>query len=131
MQEAVRRIGSDEGLDSRRKAYLMQNIMASRYIVAQQKRMQQRGSHGGAVRSYHDPQHTILGCAHYKRGCVSQTPLPILHAPLHISSMMCLWPAFKLGVSMMYINAHRESLSVTYWAASLCTDRRAETLRRT
>lgn len=45
MQEAVRRIGSDEGLDATRKAYLLQNIMASRYIVAQQKRMRHAPLH--------------------------------------------------------------------------------------
>ncbi len=68
LQEAVRRIGSDEGLDAQRKAYLMQNIMASRYIVAQQRRMQgaQPGSTGDR-RCFHDASKHILGCAHYKR----------------------------------------------------------------
>lgn len=69
------------GLEPQRKAYLMQNIMASRYIVAQQKR-QQGGTQGvGEIvgvlggsaaqqgkpvyRSYNLPD--VLGCQHYKR----------------------------------------------------------------
>jgi hypothetical protein len=77
VQEAVRRIGSDEGLDAQRKAYLMQNIMASRYIVAQQRRMQSTSvGHvaAGSRRCFHDPRQHILGCSHYKRGCA---PLPL------------------------------------------------------
>lgn len=77
VQEAVRRIGSDEGLDAQRKAYLMQNIMASRYIVAQQRRMQSTSvGHvaAGSRRCYHDARQHILGCSHYKRGCA---PLPL------------------------------------------------------
>lgn len=87
----MRRIGSDEGLDAQRKAYLMQNIMASRYIVAQQKRMRGRNSSGGGAtaaaaaaaggalapgrhHTYHDSGHRILGCAHYKRGCAPGQP---------------------------------------------------------
>jgi hypothetical protein len=78
-QEAVRRIGSDEGLDARRKAYLLQNIMASRYIVAQQARMRGGGRRdgggantGGApAHSYADAAQRVLGCEHYRRGCAA------------------------------------------------------------
>lgn len=69
------------GLEPQRKTYLMQNIMASRYIVAQQKR-QHGVAHdsseivsvlGGPTaqegkpvyRSFNAPQ--VLGCQHYKR----------------------------------------------------------------
>lgn len=37
LEGAVRRIGADQTLEPARKAYLMQHIMASRYIVAQQQ----------------------------------------------------------------------------------------------
>lgn len=67
------------GLEPQRKAYLMQNIMASRYIVAQQRRhgaIQGSGEIvsvlGGAAqlgkpvyRSYNQPE--LLGCQHYRR----------------------------------------------------------------
>ena len=63
-------------LEPQRKAYLMQNIMASKYIVAQQQRhvpgqglLERVGPQGAAVyRSYNQPG--VLGCKHYKRGCV-------------------------------------------------------------
>ncbi|EIE21877.1 putative zinc finger protein, partial [Coccomyxa subellipsoidea C-169] len=77
LEEAVRRIGSDEGLDAQRKAYLMQNIMASRYIVAQQRRMQSTPvghAAAGGRRCYHDARQHILGCPHYKRGCQVVAP---------------------------------------------------------
>ena len=39
LEASVRRMSSDPSLDPQHKAYLIQNLMASRYIVAQQKRM--------------------------------------------------------------------------------------------
>ena len=71
---AVRRMWNDHSLDSDRKAYLMQRIMASRYIVAQQqKRCNSSGKAiampvGVPCRSYNNAKLRILGCAHYKRG---------------------------------------------------------------
>jgi zinc finger protein-like protein len=38
LQAAVRRVSADESLEPQRKAYLIQHLMASRYIVAQQTR---------------------------------------------------------------------------------------------
>jgi len=67
----------DAGLAAERKAYLMQNIMASRYIVAQQRRLADSGAcagagagpGGGTARTYHDAARGVLGCAHYQRRC--------------------------------------------------------------
>lgn len=82
LEIAVRRMWSDSGLEPQRKAYLMQNIMASRYIVAQQRRQSPSHSSGEVVgvlggtpaqqgkpiyRSYNQPE--VLGCQHYKRRC--------------------------------------------------------------
>ncbi|KAA6419094.1 MAG: hypothetical protein FRX49_10834 [Trebouxia sp. A1-2] len=82
LEGAVRRMWSDSGLEPQRKAYLMQNIMASRYIVAQQRRHGAFQGSGEIVsvlegstaqqgqpvyRSYNQPD--ILGCQHYKRRC--------------------------------------------------------------
>ena len=66
---------SDAGLAAERKAYLMQNIMASRYIVAQQRRLagaeaQDGGSASAPARSFHDAKRGVLGCTHYRRKCV-------------------------------------------------------------
>lgn len=38
LEAAVRRVSTDDSLEPQRKAYLIQHLMASRYIVAQQKR---------------------------------------------------------------------------------------------
>lgn len=59
-------------LEPKRKAYLMQNIMASKYIVAQQKRLQTSPTRAADtaglshLRQSHHPG-GALGCAHYKR----------------------------------------------------------------
>lgn len=70
LEVAVRKMQNDTALDNERKAYLMQNIMAARYIVAQQRRAS-RGSQcaasGAPSRTYHDSANGILGCPHYKR----------------------------------------------------------------
>ncbi len=72
LQEALRKIHNDGSLDQQRKAYLSQNIMASKYIVAQQKRMHAiTCSHG--ARSYADAGQSVLGCSHYQRGYASST----------------------------------------------------------
>ena len=44
LEAAVRRVSADVSLEPQRKAYLIQNIMASKYIVAQQRRMQTHSS---------------------------------------------------------------------------------------
>lgn len=76
LEIAVRGIQNDSGLDSHRKAYLMQNIMASRYIVAQQNRVNELQAHpsgaGEALGSlpaacFHDAATRTMGCPHYKR----------------------------------------------------------------
>ena len=59
-------------LEPKRKAYLMQNIMASKYIVAQQKRLQTsptRAADMAGLSHLHQSYHPggALGCAHYQR----------------------------------------------------------------
>ena len=72
LESAIRNIQKDSALDTERKAYLMQNIMAARYIVAQQDRASQRKSQaiasvGTPTLRYHDEESKTLGCSHYKR----------------------------------------------------------------
>ena len=72
LEIAVRGIQNDTGLDSERKAYLMQNIMASRYIVAQQNRVNNLDGEpaigqNAPAKTYHDASTNTLGCPHYKR----------------------------------------------------------------
>lgn len=72
LETAVRSIQNDSALDFERKAYLTQNIMASRYIVEQQNRVtelqQDRPVLSGMLpTTYHDPATKTLGCAHYRR----------------------------------------------------------------
>ena len=69
----MRKIHNDSSLDQQRKAYLSQNIMASKYIVAQQKRMHAMTcSH--SIRNFYDPGRSVLGCPHYQRGCALIPP---------------------------------------------------------
>ena len=72
LEGAIRNIQKDSALDAERKAYLMQNIMASRYIVAQQNRATHRrsqaiASEGAPTLHYHEEASKTLGCPHYKR----------------------------------------------------------------
>lgn len=76
LESEIRKVSRDSSLDPRRKAYLIQNLMTSRWIAAQQK-----STHGGTGESsngddslgcspsYRDPEKTIFGCEHYKRNC--------------------------------------------------------------
>jgi zinc finger-like protein len=49
LEVAVRRVSADASLEPQRKAYLIQNLMASRYIVAQQRRMASTPRSGSAA----------------------------------------------------------------------------------
>jgi zinc finger-like protein len=69
LEQAVRRVSADPGLDQERKAYLMQNIMASRYIVASQKRLTASPCSPGPT--FHDAAAQKLGCPHYSRKYVA------------------------------------------------------------
>ncbi|KAM0845873.1 hypothetical protein ACQ4PT_056063 [Festuca glaucescens] len=76
LEAEVRKVSRDPTLDPRRKAYLIQNLMTSRWIAAQQKLPDQRleecsGGAGipGCVSSYRDQEKQIFGCEHYKRNC--------------------------------------------------------------
>ncbi|CAI5534729.1 unnamed protein product, partial [Closterium sp. Naga37s-1] len=72
LEAAIRRVSSDSSLDPRRKAYLMQNLMTSRWIVAQQQRHKSsRDAPEEEVlcASYHDEEKGIYGCQHYRRNC--------------------------------------------------------------
>ncbi|WOK93020.1 hypothetical protein Cni_G01712 [Canna indica] len=67
----IRKVSQDPTLDPRRKAYLMQNLMTSRWIAAQQKLPESRteGDIPGCSPSFRDPEEQIFGCEHYKRNC--------------------------------------------------------------
>ncbi|CAM0954073.1 unnamed protein product [Alopecurus aequalis] len=76
LEAEIRKVSQDSTLDPRRKAYLMQNLMTSRWIAAQQKSPQPRSEdHNGSTvihecfPSYRDPEKQIFGCEHYKRNC--------------------------------------------------------------
>ncbi|KAM0919555.1 hypothetical protein ACQ4PT_008115 [Festuca glaucescens] len=74
LEAEIRKVSQDSTLDPRRKAYLIQNLMTSRWIAAQQKSPQPRSEdhetviHGWSP-SHRDPEKQIFGCEHYKRNC--------------------------------------------------------------
>lgn len=71
LEAAVRRVSADESLEPDRKAYLIQHLMASKYIVAQQKRM--AGSQSKqSIASI--ATHGSFGCNHYRRGAKLVAP---------------------------------------------------------
>ncbi|KAL6614709.1 hypothetical protein ACP70R_036979 [Stipagrostis hirtigluma subsp. patula] len=76
LEAEVRKVSRDPTLDPRRKAYLIQNLMTSRWIAAQQKLPEPsseecgEGAHiPGCVPSFRDEDKQIFGCEHYKRNC--------------------------------------------------------------
>lgn len=77
LEAAVRKVSGDTSLDPRRKAYLMQNLMTSRWIVSQQHPSRtllasSSGEHEdipGRCPSYTSSSEDSFGCEHYKRNC--------------------------------------------------------------
>ncbi|CAK9873098.1 unnamed protein product [Sphagnum jensenii] len=76
LEAAIRKVSSDSSLDPRRKAYLMQNLMTSRWIAAQQFSCRDAAQAGdspadisGRNQSFQDKEKGIFGCEHYKRNC--------------------------------------------------------------
>ncbi|KAH7516505.1 hypothetical protein FEM48_Zijuj10G0142300 [Ziziphus jujuba var. spinosa] len=76
LESEIRKVSRDSTLDPRRKDYLIQNLITSRWIASQQKSPQAtigESSKGedvlGCSPSFHDPEKQIFGCEHYKRNC--------------------------------------------------------------
>ncbi|KAF7819891.1 zinc finger protein BRUTUS-like isoform X1 [Senna tora] len=76
LESEIRKVYRDSTLDPRRKAYLVQNLMTSRWIAAQQKSpkgIAGDSSNGeeieGRTVSFQDQEKQVFGCEHYKRNC--------------------------------------------------------------
>ncbi|KAK7251628.1 hypothetical protein RIF29_34981 [Crotalaria pallida] len=76
LESEIRKVYRDSTLDPRRKAYLVQNLMTSRWIAAQQKlpkNLSEESPNGekmeGHSPSFRDPEKHVFGCEHYKRNC--------------------------------------------------------------
>ncbi|XP_021645303.2 zinc finger protein BRUTUS isoform X2 [Hevea brasiliensis] len=76
LESEIRRVYSDSTLDPRRKAYLVQNLLTSRWIAAQQKLPQTKSGETsnvddimGCSPSFRDQVKQVFGCDHYKRNC--------------------------------------------------------------
>ncbi|KAL9330220.1 hypothetical protein ACSQ67_005223 [Phaseolus vulgaris] len=76
LESEIRKVYRDSTLDPRRKAYLVQNLLTSRWIAAQQKspKALSEGSSNsveivGLSPSFRDPEKHVFGCDHYKRNC--------------------------------------------------------------
>jgi zinc finger-like protein len=80
LEAAIRRVSNDPNLEPQRKAYLIQNIMVSRYIVAQQRRMQTSGSVGGAAAAAGD---AAAGGAPTSAGQMLPPPTQQQHQHVH------------------------------------------------
>lgn len=75
LESEIRKVHRDSTLDPRRKSYLIQNLMTSRWIASQQKSQAstEEISHSedvvGCSPSFRDMEKQIFGCEHYKRNC--------------------------------------------------------------
>ncbi|KAI3453049.1 hypothetical protein Pfo_009712 [Paulownia fortunei] len=76
LESEIRKVSCDSTLDPRRKAYLIQNLLTSRWIASQQKFSQSRTNKAedgedllGCSPSFRDSEKQIFGCEHYKRNC--------------------------------------------------------------
>ncbi|XP_042033069.1 zinc finger protein BRUTUS-like [Salvia splendens] len=76
LESEMHKVSHDPTLDPRRKAYLLQNLITSKWIAYQQKFSQSTTSEVdddkdllGRTPSYRDPEKQIFGCEHYKRNC--------------------------------------------------------------
>ncbi|PSR89630.1 Zinc finger protein BRUTUS-like [Actinidia chinensis var. chinensis] len=75
MEATIRRISRDSTLDPQKKAYVMQNLLMSRWIITQQKTHSEvpvssnKEEVPGQSPSYKDPVKLTFGCKHYKRNC--------------------------------------------------------------
>lgn len=75
LESEIRKVNRDSTLDPRRKAYLIQNLMTSRWIASQQKSQASVDETSvsedvtGHSPSFRDPEKKVFGCEHYKRNC--------------------------------------------------------------
>ncbi|KAL5539305.1 hypothetical protein UlMin_045416 [Ulmus minor] len=76
LEAEIRKVYRDLTLDPRRKAYLVQNLMTSRWIAAQQKAPKAIAGEtsncedvSGRSPSFNNPDEKVFGCEHYKRNC--------------------------------------------------------------
>ncbi|XP_075521268.1 LOW QUALITY PROTEIN: zinc finger protein BRUTUS-like [Primulina tabacum] len=76
LEAEIRKVSRDPTLDPRRKAYLIQNLMTSRWIASQQKISQTKSGEAQdgedflcCSPSFRDPEKKNFGCEHYKRNC--------------------------------------------------------------
>ncbi|KAM3739340.1 hypothetical protein ACB098_08G017200 [Castanea mollissima] len=76
LESEIRKVSRDSTLDPRRKAYLIQNLMTSRWIASQQKLPQATAGEGSNSEdllacspSFRDSEKQVFGCEHYRRNC--------------------------------------------------------------
>ncbi|KAG6753892.1 hypothetical protein POTOM_041896 [Populus tomentosa] len=76
LESEIRKVYRDSTLDPRRKSYLVQNLLTSRWIAAQQKSPQETAGENstiadvmGCFPTFRDPEKQVYGCEHYKRNC--------------------------------------------------------------
>ncbi|XP_047337425.1 zinc finger protein BRUTUS-like [Impatiens glandulifera] len=76
LETEIRKVYLDPTLDPRRKSYLVQNLLTSRWIAAQQKSIQEMEDGASSIEgivgqcpSYRVSDKQIFGCNHYKRNC--------------------------------------------------------------
>ncbi|MED6216867.1 hypothetical protein PIB30_012036 [Stylosanthes scabra] len=129
LEKAIRRVTRDSYLDPQEKAYIIQNLLISRWIIRQKisftevdvKNDEQEipGKHP----SYRDPLKLIYGCKHYKRNCKIFTPCcNQLHTCIHCHNEVSDHPIDREIYHCPYCNLCRvgKGLGATYFHCMNC-----------
>ncbi|XP_031407043.1 zinc finger protein BRUTUS-like At1g18910 [Punica granatum] len=72
LEAAIRRVSRDSSLDSQKKAYIIQNLLMSRWIIMNRKSesvFSEVKEIPYSSPSYRDPERLTYGCEHYKKNC--------------------------------------------------------------
>ncbi|XP_047324920.1 zinc finger protein BRUTUS-like At1g18910 [Impatiens glandulifera] len=76
LEAAIRQISRNSALDPKKKSYIIQNLLMSRWVATQKKSLSNIIASSnteeevpGQYPSYRDPENLVFGCEHYKRNC--------------------------------------------------------------
>ncbi|KAK8537558.1 hypothetical protein V6N12_043716 [Hibiscus sabdariffa] len=141
LEAAIRRVSSDTSLDPKRKSYVMQNLLMSRWILKQRMSNMEinKSNNGDGIPgqhpSYRDPLELALGCKHYKRNCKLFAPCcNQLHTCIHchnevadhkldrksVTKMMCMKCLVIQSIALTCSTVSCHNLSMGKYYCKIC-----------
>lgn len=95
LRQEMLSISTDDSLNDKQKALLMQSLMTRNYTSMSHKEVQAAIQDVGhplspmdLAKTYHDVNANILGCSHYRRNCKLQSVLPLSATSTHTDSSL-------------------------------------------